>query len=147
LAASIGSVFAADKPATGDGNKEVPKAAEKSATTSSQFSTLKGVKAVEMATAELDAVKGQHIHFVLIDPSTTCPGPTCVPHIPNASPKAAPIDGLIHLVNHKENNLGNGQAPAGSGPGYSGMCGAALKSPALWIPGQNPVTGIGGGCF
>jgi hypothetical protein len=133
LAVGIGSVFAADNPAKVDANKvdvnkEVPKATEKSTPASSQFATPKGVKAVEMASTELDAVKGQHIHFTTGDPSITCPGPLCFPNlnVPNASENAAPLDGPIHLVNHKENNLGNGQAPAGSGPGYSGLCGAAL---------------------
>ena len=146
LAASIGSVFAADKPVKGEGDKQVSKTSEKSTSASSVFATLKGVNAVEMAPSELGAVKGQHIHFAIVDPSTTCPGPSCQLVVPNASSNAAPHSGPIFEVNHKENNLGNGQAPAGSGPGYSGMCGAALKSPALWIPGQNATTGIGGGC-
>ncbi len=87
---------------------------------SDQFATLAGVKAVPMASRELDAVKGLHIHFV--------------------------TPGGFHLVNHLENNLGKGQALPGSGPGYSGLCGAALNSPALSIPGQNTTTGVGGGC-
>ena len=148
LAARIGSVSASDKPVKVDVNKEVPKASEKTAPASSQFTVLKGVKAVEMASTELEAVKGLHIHVAVGDPSVTCPGPSCIPNlvVPNASENAAPHDGIVHLVNHKENNLGKGNAPAGSGPGYSGLCGAALLSPALWIPGQHPVTGIGGGC-
>ncbi len=92
------------------------------------FAMLKGVKAEPMAAPELAKVKGLHIHF-------TTPG----------NNPGGPTPGW-HFVNHQENNLGNGQAPAGSGPGYSGLCGAALNSPALTIPGQNTTTGRGGGC-
>jgi|SRR5688572_16712615 len=142
---TAGAVAASDKPAKVESKKETTKATEKSTPASSQFAILKDVKAVEMASAELDAIKGQHIHFVIHDPSTICPSPSCVPVIPNAAPIAGPHDGPIFEVNHKENNLGKGNALPGSGPGYSGMCGAALKSPAIWIPGQAP-SGIGGGC-
>ena len=83
------------------------------------FATLKGVKAVPMEAAELKAIKGLHIHFW-----------TGGPPSPGEEP---------HVVNHLENNLGNGQAPAGSGPGYSGLCVANVQSPSIFI---NP----GGGC-
>lgn len=114
LAATMSSVSASGQPA---------KASEPS-NTPSQFSTLKDVKAVPMASKELESVKGLHIHF--------------------ATP-SLPQTGLL-FVNQRENNLGNGQALPGSGPGYSGLCGAALKSPTLFIPGQNTTTGAGGGC-
>lgn len=99
---------------------------------SGTFATLNGVKAVPMAPRELDAVKGMHIHFAT-------PGQN------SGHPHVEPFTGW-HFVNHTENNLGNGNAKPGSGPGYSGLCGAALNSPALVIPGQNTTTGIGGGC-
>jgi len=113
-----------------DNTKDTKAAPAKS--TSSTFATLSGVKAQPMAPRELDAVKGLHIHFT-------------TPSANDGHPQVAPLPGF-HFVNHQENNLGNGQAPAGSGPGYSGLCGAALNSPALTIPGQNPTTGVGGGC-
>jgi hypothetical protein len=135
VAATLGSVSAA-------GPSDVPPVKP---TSSSPLAALKGVKAVPMTASELDAVKGQHIHFVVGAPET-CPGPACDPVIPKAPADAAPpLDGPIFLVNYHEDNLGKGQALPGSGPGYSGMCGAALKSPALWIPGQLP-SGSGGGC-
>ena len=89
-------------------------------------------KAAPMASGELDKVKGLHIHFTTPGNNTTGP----------LGPEA---EGW-HFVNHTENNLGNGNALPIAGPGYSGLCGAALNSPALTIPGQNPATGIGGGC-
>ncbi|HET9361933.1 MAG TPA: hypothetical protein VFO58_19405 [Vicinamibacterales bacterium] len=101
--------------------------------TPARFATLARVKAVPMSSSELDAVKGMHIHF-------TTPSQNA------GHPHVEPFTGW-HFVNHQENNLGNGNAPDISGPGYSGLCGAALNSPALAIPGQNPVTGVGGGCF
>ena len=75
-----------------------------------------------MATPELKAVKGLHIHFTT--PSAN-PG----------HPQVEPLTGW-HFVNHTENNLGKGLALPIAGPGYSGLCGAALRSPALTIPGQ-----------
>jgi hypothetical protein len=96
------------------------------------FATLSGVKAQPMAPRELSAVKGLHIHFTT--PSSNA-----------GHPLVDPATGW-HFVNQTQNNLGNGQAPAGAGPGYSGLCGAALKSGAITIPGQNPTTGVGGGC-
>jgi len=124
LAATMSTVSASDQPAKADVANASAKASEPS-NTPSQFSTLKGVKVVPMASKELESVKGLHIHF--------------------ATP-SLPQTGLL-FVNQQENNLGNGQAPLpGSGPGYSGLCGAALNSPALFIPGQNPTTGVGGGC-
>lgn len=123
LAATMSSVSASDNPAKADVASASAKASEPS-NTPSQFSTLKDVKAVPMASKELGSVKGLHIHF--------------------ATP-SLPQTGLL-FVNQQENNLGNGQALPGSGPGYSGLCGAALNSPALFIPGQNTTTGAGGGC-
>lgn len=105
---------------------------EKAPGNKSTLATLKGVEAVPMAERELSTVKGLHIH--LATPSQNA-----------GHPLVEPFTGW-HFVNFKENNLGKGQAPAGSGPGYSGLCGAALRSPALSIPFQDPVTGIGGGC-
>jgi hypothetical protein len=125
LAATIGSVAASGQS---------PAPAGKSVTAlespaSQPFATLAGVKAAPMASSELDKVKGLHIHF-------TTPGA-------NNTPEG---DGWHFVNSNNDGNYGNGNANPGSGPGYSGLCGAALNSPALTIPGQNPATGIGGGC-
>jgi hypothetical protein len=133
LAVTIGSVTMFGQSPTPAAVKPVAVVeSSKSVPASQPFATLAGVKAVPMASGELAKVKGLHIHFTTPGNNTTSPF--------GASPQG------WHFVNHTENNLGNGQAPAGAGPGYSGLCGAALNSPALTIPGQNPVTGIGGGC-
>jgi hypothetical protein len=127
LAATMASVSASGQsPApdrtTVDRAASTQKPVDTPQPTSPQFATLKNVKAAPMASAELDAVKGTHIHFVT--PS-----------------------GSLHLVNHLENNLGKGQALPGSGPGYSGLCTAAIQSPAIVIPGPGGTTiGIGSGC-
>jgi len=126
LAATIGSVAASGQSPTPAPGKSVTVAESR------PFATLANVKAVPMASEELDKVKGLHIHFVTPGNNTT-------------GPNGESLEGW-HFVNHTENNLGNGNAPAGAGPGYSGLCGAALQSPTLFIPGQNPATGIGGGC-
>lgn len=113
------------------------------ATAADNFAVLKGVDSKVMSADDLSKVKGLHIHFAIITPNGTGPLGSLVP---NASDNAAPHNGFIFEVNHTEQNLGGGQAKPGSGPGYSGLCGAALLSPALWIPGQNTTTGIGAGC-
>lgn len=128
LAATIGSVAASGQSPAPAGKSVT--AVESPA--SQPFATLAGVKAAPMASGELDKVKGLHIHFTTPGNNTTGP----------LGPEA---EGW-HFVNHTENNLGNGNALPIAGPGYSGLCGAALNSPALTIPGQNPATGIGGGC-
>ena len=98
----------------------------------STFATLNGVTAVPMEQADLRTVKGLHIHFTTGSAN-------------EGHPLVEPATGW-HFVNHTENNLGNGQAKPIAGPGYSGLCGAALLSPSLTIPGQSTSTGIGGGC-
>jgi hypothetical protein len=102
-----------------------------SAAVSRQFATLKHVKAVPMTPQELRAVKGRDAHFVTVNSQNTG------------------LNGRIgwHFVNFQNMDnwvdLGNGILV---GPGYHGLCGAALKSPAIVIPGQNTSTGVGGGC-
>jgi len=95
-----------------------------------QFAALKAVKAVPMTPQELRAIKGRDAHFVTNSQNTG-------------------FNGRIgwHFVNwqNRDNwvDLGNGILV---GPGYHGLCGAALKSPGILIPGQNTTTGVGGGC-
>jgi hypothetical protein len=118
-AATVGAQGQSQPPAQGD---KAP----------AKFTMLNGVKAEPMAEQELKGVKGLHIHFTT--PSENLGHPL--------------VDSATgwHFVNHKENNLGKGQALPIAGPGYSGLCGAALLSGALTIPGQNTTTGAGGGC-
>ena len=97
----------------------------------STFATLNGVAVMPMEQAELRTVKGLHIHFT-------------TPSANEGHPLVEPTTGW-HFVNHTENNLGKGQALPIAGPGYSGLCGAALLSGALTIPGQTS-GGTGGGC-
>lgn len=116
-------VSASDKGASTD-NVSTPSAQ------ATQFTALKSVKAVPMSSSDLKAVKGLHFHFT------------------------TPADKLL-LVNVQKGHDGfdptpnpdsSSTAPFIVGKGYRGLCGAALNSPALSIPGQNTTTGIGGGC-
>lgn len=100
LAATIGAASAAAQSGKPEGATKAP-----AASAAPQFATLNGVKAAPMASRELDAVKGLHIHFF--------------------------VNGVLHVVNHRENNLGGGQAPPPSGPGYSGLCNAQQHSGAI----------------
>src|SRR5687767_1616255 len=86
---------------------------------STQFATLKRVKAVPMAAKELDAIKGQHAHFW--NPGAPLGGP---PHEAGAN-----------NTDHWSNLYGQGDV-ANS---YHGLCGAAVNGSAIFI---NP----GGGC-
>jgi hypothetical protein len=128
VALAVGSLAASNEP-TRTADK---KASNTSAVATQPFATLAGVKAEPMSSGELEKVKGLHIHFTTPGSNTTGP--------------LGPSEEGWHFVNPTENNLGNGNANPGAGPGYSGLCGAALLSPAITIPGQNPATGIGGGC-
>jgi hypothetical protein len=104
--------------------------AKQSTSAPSTFATLRGVNAVPMATTELGSVKGAHAHFLTVKSKNVFDD----------------ITGF-HVVNRNNHDnwldLGNGEIV---GPGYHGLCGAALLSPNMLIPGQNPVTGVGGGC-
>lgn len=99
-----------------------------------EFVTLKNVKSTPMSSSELAAVKGQAAHFAT--PSSNAGHPN--------GPNANEGWHFVNIVN-QDNwvDLGNGILV---GPGYHGLCGAALNSPKMSIPGQNPITGIGGGC-
>lgn len=109
---------------------EPVKASIESTAAPATFATLRGVNAVPMATTELKAVKGAHAHFLTVKAKNVFDG------IPG-----------FHVVNRNNLDnwldLGNGEIV---GPGYHGLCGAALLAPNMLIPGQNPTTGIGGGC-
>ena len=108
---------------------EAPK--NKTSVSTGKLAALKDVKAVPMTPQELRAVKGRDAHFVTVNSQNTG------------------FNGRIgwHFVNWQYRDhwvdLGNGILV---GPGYHGLCGAALKSPGIVIPGQNTSTGVGGGC-
>jgi hypothetical protein len=132
LAASLGTVTASGQSASNqrvEPAQAAPVASRASAPETRPFAALSGVKALPMSSAELSAVKGQDAHF--------------------ATPSKNELLGItgLHVVvrNNRDHwlDLGNGILVA---PGYRGLCGAALNSPKMFIPGQNEATGIGGGC-
>ncbi len=63
LAATIGSVSASDQFSTVNGVTAVAMSSAESVSASDQFATLDGVTAAPMASSELDAVKGMHDHW------------------------------------------------------------------------------------
>ena len=121
------SVFAPSAPVNG---QKPANTTVQSTSAPATFATLRGVSAVPLASAEMGTVKGAHAHFVTLKSQNELFG----------------ITGF-HVVNRNNLDnwldLGNGEIV---GPGYHGLCGAALNSPNMFIPGQNPVTGVGGGC-
>lgn len=122
LAAAPVMLSASDNPDSSKTTKSVQ-------SVTARFAALKGVNATPMAAQELKAVKGLHFHFM------------------------TPAEKLL-LVNIQKGNGGtptpnpdpSSTPPFIVGKGYRGLCGAALNSPGLWIPGQDESTGVGGGC-
>jgi hypothetical protein len=109
----MGTVHAADQPAS-DGAKA---AAKTSTVATSQFATLRGMKAVPMASSELDAVKGMHVHFVN-----------------NGNNNQYDIAPGVHLAGDLKthNNWSNewgGSDGVAVAPSYHGLCKAAGVSP------------------
>jgi hypothetical protein len=98
---------------------------------SGQFAALKDIKAVPMTAQELRTVKGRDAHFRTVNSQNTGQNGLTSWHFVNFQNRDNWVD------------LGNGILV---GPGYHGLCGAALNSPSIVIPGQNPSTGVGGGC-
>ena len=127
VALSAPVLVASDKAAP---SKDVSTAVETPKAEVGQFAALKGIKAAPMSAIELKKVKGQHAHFVTVNSNNELFGETG-----------------LHVVNR--NNLKNWSDLYGDGdvgPGYHGLCRAALNSPGIWIPGQSDATGHGGGC-
>jgi hypothetical protein len=112
LAAAPVLLSASDKAVPAKDRKAVQKTTVEKAP-SAQFATLKGVKAVPMAAKELDAVKGQHVHFW--NPGAPLPGP---PHEAGAN-----------NTDHWSNLYGDGLV-ANS---YHGLCKAAANGSAILI--------------
>jgi len=105
VATGVGSATVRAERKTTSAATQVTAAGEKNVAVVSGFATLKGVKAVPMAAKELDAVKGQHVHFL----------------------DAA---GGFHLAGNPEKNTNNWQNLGGSdgapvAPSYHGLCVAA----------------------
>ena len=130
LATAPAALSASDNPVQSTDGKAVqrPTIEKVSSTT---FATLKGVHAAPMSSSELDAVKGQDAHFLTVN---------------SQNDQLMNTTGLHIVVRNNRDHwldLGNGILVA---PAYRGLCDAALKSPGMIIPGQNPTTGIGGGC-
>lgn len=111
--AATTSVSASDQTAAQDKAVTTQQASQPAAAT--KFTTLKSIKAVPMKSTELERIKGEHIHFFVNGQGHPGGGP--------------------FFVNRQENNLGGGQAPVGSGPGYSGLCNASAGgTSAIFIP-------------
>ena len=88
----------------------------------SQFTALKGVKAVPMSSSELKAVKGQHVHFITLS------------------------NGELHLAGDikTENNWSNewgGSDGNPVAPSYHGLC-VAQGNGSIFIPTGPPGTPI-----
>jgi hypothetical protein len=110
---------ASDKAVPANNGKVVQRTTVEKAS-STPFATLKGIKAVPMAAKELDAVKGQHVHFW--NPGAPFPGE---PHIAGGN-----------NTDHWKNLYGDGFV-ANS---YHGLCVAAANGSAIFI---NPHGGCG----
>ena len=111
------------QPAKADSVKAVPAASEKSSEKSTmaavQFATLAGVKAVPMASKELDAVKGLHVHFL-------------------DGNGGFHLAGDVKHFNNWENIGGNDGQPVA--PSYNGLCVAqGVGVGGIIIPGPNAV--------
>lgn len=116
IAATMGSVSAADKVAKPEGAKAVAAAAQSPST--KKFATLKGVVAVPMASKELDAVKGMHVHFLDANGGFHLAG--------------NPANKGIGIGNWYLNGSPDGQLVA---PSYHGLC---VAGPIIIPTGPNP---------
>lgn len=118
LAAMVGPVYAA-----GESSVESPKstsaAPAKPAAGTVQFATLKGLKATPMASSELDAVKGMHVHFL------------------DAGGGKLHLAGDIKTENNWKNLGGTDGNPVA--PSYHGLC-VAHASGGIFIPTMGPIT-------
>jgi hypothetical protein len=119
LALVIGATSLSAQSPTLPGAKAVRVAPEKSVAAVSTFATLNGVKAAPMASKELEAVKGLHVHFL------------------DAGGGELHLAGDIKTENNWQ-NLG-GIDPAPVAPSYHGLCVASGYSGpsagAIQIPG------------
>ncbi|HUP65230.1 MAG TPA: hypothetical protein VM557_08110 [Thermoanaerobaculia bacterium] len=113
LGASMGSVFAAGE------SKAAPTTSAKSVAATDQFATLKGVKAVPMASSELDAVKGMHVHFL------------------DAGGGKIHLAGDVKTKNNWTNIGGTDGLPVA--PSYKGLC-VAHASGGIFIPTVGGIT-------
>jgi len=122
LAAAPALVSASDQPAASKDKAAVAATAQ-----TSQFTAVKGIKAVPMSSSELKAVKGQHVHFFV-----------------NSQNDQFGVTGL-HLAGDikTENNWKNlgGTDPEPVAPSYHGLCVASgTGTSPIFIP-FNPAAG------
>ncbi len=113
LGASMGSVFAAEE------SKAAPTVSATPVAAPAQFATLKGVKAVPMASSELNAVKGMHVHFL------------------DAGGGKLHLAGDVKTQNNWTNIGGTDGLPVA--PSYNGLC-VAHASGGIFIPTRGAIT-------
>lgn len=98
-----------------------------SASAADDFATLKGVKAAPMAASELEAVKGQHVHFVTPSKNTQ-----------HFGVEGLQLAGDVKTENNWSNDWG-GSDGMPVAPSYHGLCVATgLSGPGnsvIFIPG------------
>ena len=115
LTATIGVSTAGDS----DGVKPTPVTVTQPATANSQFATMKTVKAIRITPAEMDKIKGQHVHFL-------------------------DHNGGFHLAGNPEKNTKNwsnlgGTDGAPVAPSYHGLC-VAHSVGGIFIPTRGAIT-------
>lgn len=113
IGASMGSVFAAEE------SKAAPTASPTPVAAPAQFTTLKGVKAVPMASSELNAVKGMHVHFL------------------DAGGGKLHLAGDVKTENNWANIGGTDGLPVA--PSYKGLC-VAHANGGIFIPTRGAIT-------
>ena len=118
LTATIGPVYAAGEPSV-ETAKTASAVQAKASTGTIQFATLKGLKATPMASSELDAVKGMHVHFL------------------DAGGGKLHLAGDIKTENNWQNLGGTDGNPVA--PSYHGLC-VAHASGGIFIPTMGPIT-------
>lgn len=117
LVASMGSVYAAGESSVE--SKTAQAASAQSVAATDQFVTLKGVKALPMASSELDSVKGMHVHFV------------------DAGRGKIHLAGDVKTENNWANLGGTDGMPVA--PSYKGLCVAHARG-GIFIPTMGPIT-------
>jgi hypothetical protein len=108
---------ASDKAVTAKNGKTVQSTTVEKA--SSQFATLKGINAVPMASSELKAIKGLHVHFFNGSNNTQYGFP------------GVHLAGRLDEKNWFDNGSPDGNLVA---PSYHGLCVAAGSGSAISIP-------------
>jgi hypothetical protein len=121
VAAALPTLVSASDGAKAPKDRTVSKAST-SSVSSSQFATLKSIKAVPMSARDLEAVKGLHVHF--IDPH-------------NGFTKVH-LAGDVKTENNWSNEWG-GTDGAAVAPSYRGLCVSHSRG-GIFIPTMGPIT-------